>query len=209
MVDVTVTDSNGKSVEGLSKDDFVITEDDRRQFVDVFEFQNLTGAALPPSSYYVLGYYTSNTSSDGSYRKIKVALKDTSTGNVARARNPETRLEFRSGYFGPSPDPAIAGAAPGGATAIEPGITPPIPISRVEAQYSEEARKAKWSGTVVLNIEVDATGHVTGVHVIRPSGFGLDEKAIEAVSKWRFLPAKKDGNPVAAQAEVDMTFRLL
>jgi protein TonB len=89
------------------------------------------------------------------------------------------------------------------------GVSNPIPISRPEPQYSEEARKAKWGGTVLLSLVVDETGHTTDIKVIKPLGLGLDEKAIEAVSKWLFKPGMKDGKPVKVFAQIEVTFRLL
>ncbi len=62
---------------------------------------------------------------------------------------------------------------------------------------------------MVLAIVVDETGKVTNVRVIRPLGMGLDEKAIEAVTKWRFRPGYKDGKPVPVMANVEVNFRLL
>jgi TonB family protein len=82
-------------------------------------------------------------------------------------------------------------------------------VSKVEPEYSEEARKAKYSGEVLLSIVVDASGVPRDIHVIRPLGLGLDEKAIEAVMKWRFRPGLKGGRAVATQAQVIVNFRLL
>jgi protein TonB len=88
-------------------------------------------------------------------------------------------------------------------------VSNPIPISRPEPQYSEEARKAKWGGTVLLSLTVDETGHTKDIKVLKPLGLGLDEKAIEAVTKWTFIPGKKGGKPVAVAAQIEVTFRLL
>ena len=44
--------------------------------------------------------------------------------------------------------------------------------------------------------------------VARSLGMGLDQKAIEAVRKWKFEPAMKDGRPVAVQINVEVNFRL-
>ena len=85
----------------------------------------------------------------------------------------------------------------------------PVPIDHPEPQFSEEARKAKWQGAVMLSLVVDEHGKPTAIHVIRPLGLGLDEKAIEAVQKWTFKPGMKDGKPVAVQAQIEVTFRLL
>ncbi len=71
-----------------------------------------------------------------------------------------------------------------------------------------EARKAKYQGTVVLWIVVGPDGKVHDLHVQRSLGLGLDEKAIEAVKLWKFDPARKDGQPVAVQVNVEVNFRL-
>jgi TonB family protein len=89
------------------------------------------------------------------------------------------------------------------------GVTNPIPTYRPEPQYSEEARAAKWQGAVLVSVVIDATGTPTNIQVIRPLGLGLDQKAIEAVSQWRFQPGTKDGEPVPVQAQIEVTFRLL
>jgi TonB family protein len=82
-------------------------------------------------------------------------------------------------------------------------------IQKVEPAYSEEARKAKFQGHVVLSVDVDASGQVTGVKTNRSLGLGLDQKAIDAVKQWKFLPGRKDGNAVATQVEVEVSFALL
>jgi TonB family protein len=89
------------------------------------------------------------------------------------------------------------------------GGTPPQLIYKVEPEFSEEARKAKQQGVVVLTIEVDASGQVRNVRVRQSLGLGLDEKAIDAVSHWRFRPAILDGKPVTAEAVVQVNFQLL
>ncbi len=97
----------------------------------------------------------------------------------------------------------------GGAYKIGGEVSAPVLVNKVEPEYSEEARKAKYSGSVLLSIIVDATGTPREIHVVRPLGLGLDEKAIEAVSKWRFRPGMKGGRPVSTMAQVDVNFRLL
>jgi protein TonB len=89
------------------------------------------------------------------------------------------------------------------------GITPPQLVYKVEPEFSEEARKAKFQGMVVLIIEVDANGNVRSIRVRQGLGLGLDEKAIEAVSRWRFRPGVLDGKPVTTQATVQVNFQLL
>jgi len=96
-----------------------------------------------------------------------------------------------------------------GALRVGGGVTAPQLQHKVEPEYSEEARKAKFQGTVVLYIEVDTSGKATNIHVLRSLGLGLDEKAMEAVKKWTFIPGKKNGVPVTVQATVEVNFRLL
>ena len=99
--------------------------------------------------------------------------------------------------------PQRPGAGPHGQ-----GITPHV-TSRQEPSYSEQARKARVVGSVVLYIEVDRTGNPTKIRVLEPLGFGLDEKAVEAVQSWRFEPGTKDGQPVTVAATIEVNFRLL
>lgn len=102
-----------------------------------------------------------------------------------------------------------SGGGSGGGMRIGNGVSAPKPIYTPEPEYSEEARKAKFQGTVLLSIVVDETGKATKIQVSRALGLGLDEKAIEAVKKWRFEPGKYNGKPVAVQATVEVSFRLL
>ena len=103
-----------------------------------------------------------------------------------------------------------SGASSGnGAYRIGGDVSAPVVISKVEPEYSEEARKAKFSGSVLLSLVIDANGMPRDIKVIRPLGLGLDEKAIEAVSHWRFRPGMKGGHPVATQANIEVNFRLL
>ena len=88
-------------------------------------------------------------------------------------------------------------------------ITPPQLIYKVEPEFSEAARKAKYQGVVVLAIEVDASGHPQHLRVLEMLGLGLDEKAIEAVSQWKFRPGYQDGKPVVTNATVEVAFRLM
>jgi TonB family protein len=88
------------------------------------------------------------------------------------------------------------------------GVTAPRPTYRPNPEFSEQARQAKYQGTVVLTVTVSPSGKVTNVKVLSGLGMGLDEKAIEAVRRWKFEPATKDGKPVAVQVAVEVTFRL-
>ena len=105
--------------------------------------------------------------------------------------------------------PGSGGGSGGGVFRIGGDVSQPVVIYKIDPEYSEEARKAKYSGTVLLSVIIDDHGLTRDIHVIQPVGLGLDEKAIEAVQKWRFRPAMKGGRPVAVQANVEVNFRLL
>ena len=110
---------------------------------------------------------------------------------------------------GPGAGPGVGGGFGGGAYSPGRGVTKPELIHKVEPEYSEEARKAKWQGTVELKVVVDEHGRVREVQVTHPLGLGLDQKAIEAVQQWLFKPGMKDGKPVAVIATVAVAFHLL
>jgi TonB family protein len=105
--------------------------------------------------------------------------------------------------------PGEGGGFGGGVFKVGGGVTAPKPISKPEPEYSEEARKAKHQGEVRLQIVVDEKGMPQNITVKKSLGLGLDEKAIEAVQKWRFTPGMKDGKPVAVQVLIDVSFHLL
>jgi protein TonB len=88
------------------------------------------------------------------------------------------------------------------------GATIPQVIYNPEPSFSDEARKAKQQGIVVLMLVVGKDGHTYDIRVRQSLGMGLDEKAIEAVSHWRFHPATRNGLPVATQIAVEVDFRL-
>lgn len=117
------------------------------------------------------------------------------------------------GGIGPGSGPGYGsgsgGGIGGGAYRIGGSVSAPTVLFKVEPEYSEEARKAKFQGTVVIFIVVDERGNPRDLKVIRPLGLGLDQKALEAVQQWKFSPGKKDGRPVAVQATIEVNFRLL
>ena len=105
--------------------------------------------------------------------------------------------------------PGSGGGIGGGVYRVGGGVSAPALLFKVEPEYSEEARKAKFQGTVVLYVVVDEKGQARDFRVIRPLGLGLDEKAIEAVQRWKFKAGMKDGRPVPVAATIEVNFRLL
>jgi protein TonB len=88
------------------------------------------------------------------------------------------------------------------------GVTAPRPIYDPDPEYSDAARKAKFQGSVLLWLVVGSNGRPRDLRVQRSLGMGLDEKALAAVSQWRFQPATLNGQPVAVQINVEVSFRL-
>ena len=117
------------------------------------------------------------------------------------------------GGMGPGRGPGLGPGSNGGAgggplTPGVGGVSQPIPIFTPEAEFSDEARRQKYQGVCVISVIIDAQGNPQSPHLVRALGMGLDEKALAAVMRYRFKPAKKDGKPVAVRMTVEVNFRL-
>lgn len=110
---------------------------------------------------------------------------------------------------GPGVGPGSGGGIGGGVFRIGGGVSAPRLTYKVEPEYSEEARKAKYQGTVVLQVEVHEDGKAHNIRVVRSLGLGLDEKAVQAVEQWKFVPGRKEGKSVKVAATIEVNFRLL
>jgi TonB family protein len=98
--------------------------------------------------------------------------------------------------------PATAGGQ------LPPGVKAPVLILKSDPQFTEEARKAGTEGTVLLSIVIGADGNVQDSSIVKSLSPDLDQKAREAVSRWKFQPGEKDGKPVAVRAQIQINFRL-
>ncbi len=112
------------------------------------------------------------------------------------------------GGVGPSTGPGFGPGPEGIYPAGRMGVTVPQVIFSPEPSFSDEARKAKAQGIVLLVLVVGKDGRAYDIHVRQSLGMGLDEKAIEAVTVWRFRPATLNGKPVATQIAVQVDFHL-
>ena len=108
--------------------------------------------------------------------------------------------------YGPGPG---GGGVTGGGGGFLGDVTEPVLLWKIEPEYTDEARRAKIQGTVVLHIEVDTRGQAQNITVRQSLGLGLDERAVEAVRRWRFRPGYRDGKPWVTAAMVQVNFRLL
>jgi TonB family protein len=93
-------------------------------------------------------------------------------------------------------------------TRPERNVTMPRAISTPDPPYSEQARKKKIQGVIVLSLTVGVDGNAHDVTVERGLGYGLDENAVDTVSRWKFKPALKNGEPIEHRMNVEVNFRL-
>lgn len=120
-------------------------------------------------------------------------------GDISHAR-PEYR---RSDYH-----PEGAAAPVEFSSTRKDGVTPPKPVYSPEPDFSEEARHARYQGIVIMRIVIDTSGNVTDIRIERALGKGLDENAVDAVKKWKFSPATRDGQPVSVSMMTEISFNL-
>jgi TonB family protein len=109
---------------------------------------------------------------------------------------------------GPGIGEGYGGGIGGGVYRVGGGVSAPRPIYDPDPEYSEEARKAKFQGTVMLSAVIGPDGRPRDLRVLRSLGMGLDQKALDAVAKWRFAPGTKDNHPVSVQVSIMVEFRL-
>ena len=96
----------------------------------------------------------------------------------------------------------------GGVMHVGGSVRAPVVIYQVDPEFSEEARKAKFSGNVEVYLWVDENGNPSHIRVARGVGMGLDEKAKEAVAQYKFKPAMQNGKPVKVDLYIDVNFQI-
>jgi len=106
--------------------------------------------------------------------------------------------------------PGWGGGFGGGAYRPGSGIDLPVVLKEVKPQYTAEAMRAKVQGVVVLECIIGVDGTVSDVRVQRSLDpvYGLDQKAMEAARQWRFVPGKRQGQPVPVLVSIELTFTL-
>ena len=88
------------------------------------------------------------------------------------------------------------------------GVKFPQALYTPEPDFSEQARKARYQGTAILNVVVDKDGNTSRIRLERPLGMGLDENAMERLKTWRFKPGTYNGQPVAVEINIEVSFNL-
>ncbi len=104
--------------------------------------------------------------------------------------------------------PGEGGGYGGGLYHVGGGVSPPVLIYSVDAEFSDEARRAKYQGVSVVSLIVDAHGLPQRIRVVRKLGMGLDEKAVEAVRQYKFKPSMLQGKPVPVEITIEVNFHI-
>jgi TonB family protein len=148
---------------------------------------------------------------------MDVARNWTYKPTVVNGKPVEVATQVDAIFDGVKPASAASGkaksAAPKIAAAAAPPPAPPspiiapVPITKVEASFTPEARQAGYNGSVLVTLTVDEKGTPQNVKVAEAAPYGLSEKALDAVRQWKFKPAMQDGKPIASQARVRVQFK--
>ncbi len=153
--------------------------------------------------------------------QIMAALPDLPYGDPNGVSGPPSNGPGRNGGIGtgdhggvgdnrgPGSGPGDDGGVSSGQTHILGSIVAPILLTKVDPEYTDEARQARLQGIVMLHIDVDTRGLPTNIKVVQGLGLGLDQRAVEAVRQWKFHAGTMNGKPAVMSAEVQVTFRLL
>jgi TonB family protein len=104
--------------------------------------------------------------------------------------------------------PGSGGGTGGGPYRPGSGVEPPRLISEIKPDYTDEARRRGIEGEVVMEIIVRRDGTVGDVKIVQGLGSGLNERAAQAVRRWRFAPARLKGTPVDVVVEASVEFRM-
>ncbi len=127
---------------------------------------------------------------------------------VAEIEVPELELpSLDDVVFGiPDAPPGSASGSLGAAFQIGGDVRAPERLFAPKPKYSEEARKARLQGAVILQAVVDALGQVSEVKVLKGLSLGLTESAIATVREWQYKPATRHGEPVPVYMNLVVTF---
>jgi len=106
--------------------------------------------------------------------------------------------------------PGSGGGTGGGVYHVGNGVESPTILTQVRPQYTADAMRAKVQGVALVECIVRPDGSVTDAHIVKSLDpvFGLDQEAVKAASKWRFVPGKRFGQPVSVQITIELTFTL-
>jgi len=177
------------------------------------EFQNKIPVRVPLNT---------STTKDQEDEKIHIQIAAPLTGDYTTTLNaifvdglPDV-VPLLSAYWQPYMNASLSGIPPPVHVVTFPywerpkavigGILPPKLSSQVEPVYTVEARRLKYTADITLFLTVGTDGSVKDISLMRAAGLGLDERALAAVSQYKFEPATENGTPVAVTVSIDVTF---
>lgn len=146
---------------------------------------------------------------------IKLPLGDPNSKSLLDSLGPGSNGvgDGKGGGVGPGDGPGLGdgeGGWTGGETGIRiagRGVGMPVCSFCPNPTFTDEAIHAKRTGAVLLRLVVTADGRATNISVMRSVGYGLDERACDAVATWRFTPSRDPaGRPVAAWVTIEVQF---
>jgi len=104
--------------------------------------------------------------------------------------------------------PGGGGGYGGGLMSVGGGVSAPQLVHSVDPDFTDDARRANYQGTVSIELIVDSSGNPQDIRIVRHLGMGLDQKAIDAVRQYKFRPAMYQGHPVSVQMVINVDFHL-
>jgi TonB family protein len=87
-------------------------------------------------------------------------------------------------------------------------IQPARTLETHQPRFTDVARELMFNGSSILWLVVDEQGRPAEIYVASPAGYGLDDQAVNAISRWRFRPANENGRPVRVQMTVEISFKV-
>lgn len=142
------------------------------------------------------------------FRPAVAAVLAILVARAAAAQEPEEGGRSGQGATPRGASGAVIQEAPAAPAPPTPKIVMPKLTKFVDAAYPPEAKAAGITGAVVLFLDVDRTGKVTGAVVKEPAGHGFDEAAQAAALQFEFEPATRDGVPVAVRIPYRYAFTM-
>jgi len=123
---------------------------------------------------------------------------------------PEYWRSYALKHFSDHTTPVTATKPPAGEKPAKIGgpVKPPKVLQSVDPDFTDVARRLKYSGDVLVNLDVEKDGKPSHISIARPAGMGLDEQAIAAVARYKFAPAIKDGEPIVVELSIDVNFQI-
>jgi TonB family protein len=161
--------------------------------------------------------------------KMKIEIEGTGNGDLTKVLDavfaerlaeiaptlPEAWQDYADKHF------VEAGSGPASIATVDPpqptserpyhvggNVKPPRVLYQAEPEFSEAARSQRISGNSMIYLVVEPDGTADHLHIARPAGMGLDEKALECVSQYRFAPATLNGKPIRVDMYVEVNFQI-